>query len=456
MRSVKYTFGSFSAGDFKAVECYLNEQAAAGWELVRPGLLLNKWRRTARTDLRWCVDLASPRQERDTRLDYLQLCGEGGWELAAFFGGMYFFRSRPGVDAIPVQTDPELERRNYNRYYIKECILSALIIMAYAAFYALMYFGLGGNLGDFIQALRRQWFESWIITGILLAAPVWALCAALKLANFAFRLWRGRGGSIPTPPRGVMRVNCLSGALSYLAAFMVMLFFIAEHLLSGSTRINVTLIVLLGFWVCVCLYRGFLYEQDLFPGERKNCRRVGFILLGLLALLILGRAVSPYGSWSDYRNDSEGLAHYEALASAPVIKLEELGFDRSERNFRRVTECITPVGHRWLVEDYDSLWPLGCESTLCFTTGQAEWLCTQRLDAVTQSAGGSDHYPMPGVALSPIALDWADQAWYGEYHQGDSQFSVLLLRTGRLVCRVIAPSPLTAEQLAAAGTRLAG
>lgn len=37
MSDVKYTLGGFSAGDYRAVERYLNEQAAAGWELVRAG-----------------------------------------------------------------------------------------------------------------------------------------------------------------------------------------------------------------------------------------------------------------------------------------------------------------------------------------------------------------------------------------------------------------------------------
>lgn len=455
MRNVKYTLGSFSAGDFKAVEHYLNAQAAAGWDLVRPGPLLNKWRRTERTDLRWCVDLASPRQEREARLDYLQLCSEAGWELAAFSGGMYFFRSRPGADAIPVQTDPELERKNYDRYYIKECILSALIILAYAAFYALMCFGLGGNWGNLAQALRTQWYESWLVAALLLTAPVWGVLALLKLANFVSGLWRGRGGIIPTPPQAVMRLNCLCGALSFLGAAVIALAAALEHFFSGSSKINVTLLVLIGCWACACLYYGFLREEDLFPGERKNFRQAGFVLLGVLALLIIGRSVSPCGSWSDYRADSEGLARYEALADAPVIKLEELGFDRSERNSRRVTERIAPTGRTWLVEDYDGLWPLGCQSTLCFTEGQAEWLCAQRRDAIAQSAGGSDRYPMPGVALSPLALDWADEAWYGEYHAEDAQFSLLLLRRGRLVCRVIAPEPLTAEELAAVQRELA-
>ena len=82
MSNVKYTLGGFSAGDYRAVERYLNEQAAAGWELVRAGAVLAKWRRTDRKDLCWCVDLASTRQSREERLDYLAFCvrAAGSWQ----------------------------------------------------------------------------------------------------------------------------------------------------------------------------------------------------------------------------------------------------------------------------------------------------------------------------------------------------------------------------------------
>ncbi len=35
MSNVKYTLGGFSAGDYRAVERYLNDRAAAGWDLER-------------------------------------------------------------------------------------------------------------------------------------------------------------------------------------------------------------------------------------------------------------------------------------------------------------------------------------------------------------------------------------------------------------------------------------
>lgn len=448
MGRYKYTLGGFSAGDFKTVEQELNRQAAAGWELVHAGPVLAKWRRTDRTDLRWCTDLASPRQDREIRKDYLALCAEGGWELVDFTGGMYLFRSRPGEEAFPIQTDPVLEKKNYNRYYILNCILSVIIILAWVAVDALLFWGLEGSWTELASALRTGWYRSWTLAGLSAAAPLLGLCALWRLGDFFASLWRGRGGAIPTPPRWIMGANGLTGVLYLLAYGLVLAGAALDNVFGGGSGTPVVEI-LLALWGCLCLYRGFLqYEEDLFPGERRRVRTVGFVLIGLLALLLVCRAAAPCGSWSDYQDNSEGIAHYEALDDDPVIKLETLGFDRSGRNYRRVTEAVTPVGRTWQVEDYENLWAMGCESTMCFTNGQAEWLLGERRSATRTSAGGSRYFPMPGVELNPVALPGADEAWYGEYRHGDVQFSVLLVRAGRLVCRVIAPEGLDAAQLA--------
>lgn len=447
MGRYKYTLGGFSAGDFKAVEQELNRQAAAGWELVHAGPVLAKWRRTDRSDLRWCVDLASPRQDREVRKDYLALCTEGGWELADFTGGMYLFRSRPGEETFPVQTDPVLEKKHYNWYYLLNCVLSVIVILVWIAFYALLFWGMEGSWAELAEILRTGWQKSWALAGLSAAAPLWGLCALWRLVDFFVSLWRGRGGAIPVPPRLVMAANGLTCALYLLGAVLVVVGAALDSVLGGGR--SVPLLVALGLWACLCLYRGFLqYEDDLFPGERRRARTLGLVLLGLLALLLVCRAAAPFGSWSDYWDESEGIAHYEALDDDPVIKLETLGFDRSERNYRRVTEAATPMGRVWQVEDYEGVWAMGCESTVCYTKGQAEWLLSERRGAAEKSAGGSEYFPMPGLELGAIALPGADEAWYGEYSHGDAQFSVLLLRAGRLVCRVIAPAGLDGAQLA--------
>lgn len=453
MANVKYTLGGFCAGDFKAIEDYLNEQAAAGWALAGVGLL-NKWRRTERTDLRWCVDLASPRQEREERQDYLALCAEGGWELAFLAGGMYFFTSRPGADAIPIQTDPILERKNYNRYYLKECILSVVIILAYIAFYTLMLYGTGGGWEEITAVLASHWRESWLLAAGVAVVPLWGIVVLWKITDFFGSLWRGRGERVPASPRPVMWMNGLSSALRVLGGILLGVALAAEYFLCGAD--NLTLPVMLACWAVFCLYRGFLYGEDLFPGERKRYRRVGAVLGAVLVLGIALYSVSPYGSDSGYRENSEGFARYASLEDKPVVKLEELGIDREERSFFRVTETVTPLGQEWLIEDYDFLWGMGCKSTLCFTKGQAVRLCARYVDEIARSAKNDEYHPMPGVELDSLSIGWADEAWYGAYQAADGDFSVLLVRMDKMVCRIIAPGGLTAEQIALAGERLMG
>ena len=46
----KWTLFTFSRGDFKTLERYLNKQAEQGWELEKVGILA-RWKRTERTDL---------------------------------------------------------------------------------------------------------------------------------------------------------------------------------------------------------------------------------------------------------------------------------------------------------------------------------------------------------------------------------------------------------------------
>ncbi len=449
MSNVKYTLGGFSAGDYRAVERYLNEQAAAGWELVRAGAVLAKWRRTDRKDLRWCVDLASTRQSREERLDYLAFCGEGGWELSAYTGGMYLFRSRPREEAIPVQTDPVLERKNYNRYYIRNCVLSVLIVLAWIGFYALLGWGMGSDWGEALQELCQNWRESWTLTALLPAAVLWGLCAVWKLADFSAGLWRARGGAVPVSPRWVMRANGLCGVLSLLGGVLVIAGALLDSLLGAGRTMSMG--ILLAMWGCVCLYRGFLWEEDLYPGERKRLRRAGFALIGLLAVLIVGRAATPYGTWGDYRGSQKTEAHYAAMESAPVVRLEELGLGAANRT---LADVAVPAGHIWRVETSERLWLMGSESVRCWTERQAIDLAEDRLAALAGSAGGISGFPMPGVELKSMALDWADAAWYGEYHAEDGEFSVLLLRLGRLVCRITVPGVMDMDQLAAVQARL--
>ena len=69
MRQTKHVLFAFSPYTYKAVEAYLNRQAARGWALERIGPFeqLARFCRTDRTDLRCCTDLLPYRRGKKGR-----------------------------------------------------------------------------------------------------------------------------------------------------------------------------------------------------------------------------------------------------------------------------------------------------------------------------------------------------------------------------------------------------
>lgn len=214
----KWTWFMFWPGDFKAVERYLNRQAAKGWELEKPGTFA-RWKRTERNDLRWCVDLAGPKDKKNPgkQESYRQICAEGGWELAGLFNQMYFFRSMPGRNVVPLQTDPELELELYRTNHLK-CTGRNLIFNVLTA--VLIFFNVS----------VRKWPTEWLnrllqgLAAAILLMTVWRVADLL-------RAWIGvrKTGGISSPT-WIMWVNwivqLLAGVMLILCAVAIIGFVI--------------------------------------------------------------------------------------------------------------------------------------------------------------------------------------------------------------------------------------
>lgn len=449
MRQKKYTLFNFSTGDFKGVERYLNAQAARGWKLDRVGLLLGRFVRAERDDLRWCVDLADPKRERQEEEDYLGLCAEGGWDLAAKTNNMYLFCSRPGLRPAPVQTDPELERKNYYKYYIRTTILSVLIIAGVLAVWALLGWAMGGVYGtteDMARALRFGWMESWTLPAGALAFALWLLSAVWRVGDFAAALVRDRNELRPPRP-WTMWVSAVVSAVMVLAWGVVVLGAAGDALLTGEGN-TWYLPILLGGWGLFALYRWLSLEKDVFAGERKLNLKVGLLCLALAAALAAGIALTPFGEWSSY-DDPEAEARYAQLTGAPVVRAEDLG-TAGDRQFYWVLHTITPMGERWKVDDYmgDSAVMTGCETYLCPTVWQARALAQAKAEEHAWSADPGGLQDVAGADMAPVDLPWADQAWYGQWTQGE--LYVLVVRVGRQVTTLSAWEPLMTEDALAA------
>jgi len=445
----KRTLFCFSRGDFKAVEGYLNEQARKGWELEKVGLLA-RWKRTDRRDLTWCVDLAKPNQDRELRQDYTEFCAEGGWELMDFYGRMYIFKSMPGRQAVPVQTDPELEKKNYNRYYIRNTILSVVVLALYVAFWLALGAALGGS-GR--RGTGPSWLGSWTQAALVLALPGWGLWALWKVADFIRAMVQSRKGAIGDSPRWVMWTNCVVSVLAGAAAALCLLCLSLETVLSAGLASY--MLILSALWGVVCLYRALTIDRELFRGERRRSVKAGVALLAVFAVLVVGRIAAPYDTWSTSYyggNEEEGLAVYEQTFALPLVHGEDLGipFDPEEGENVYITHEVIPAGRYWELEylyrDSRGLLELGSKTVFAPTRALARQIAADY--AAGADLGRFAVWPEEG--LTPISVDWADEAWYGRVEYEDGYLiSVLVLCADKQAVRLIFPCDLAAPELLA-------
>ena len=450
----KWTLFTFSRGDFKTLERYLNEQAERGWELESVGIFA-KWKRTERRDLCWCVDLAKPKESREERLAYADLCGEAGWELAALTGQMYLFKSRPGVTPIPIQTDPELERNNYNRYYIRSSILGVVILAAYFLFLmglgALLAGRFGGDFGSKLSGMRYLRWDDWTAEGILWSAPFWLIWAVWKLADFVRAAAKGRKrGEIGNSPRWVMWTNGVVAFIAGVGTVPAFAGMVMESLM--SSRGVVTIYVLCLVWAGVSLYRALGIERELFPRERRRHVAVGCVLAAVFVALIVGRAVMPDREWSTsgYGGDVEaGLAAYEDTAELPLVHGEDLGLPVDPQvHSTYITRDVIPMGRRCKVQYVYGGELLLSETTLCFTEGRAE-LLTETLAHIYRTD------PLALWELQPVDIPWADEALHCVLKQDGEILSLLILRKETTVTRMLYPVELLrSENLSVIRTEL--
>lgn len=212
----KWTLFWFWTGDFKAVERYLNQQAAKGWELEKARIVA-RWKKTDRRDLSYCVDLANPKDKNRPYLreSYLQFCAECGWDLVCLVNEMFIFRSEAGKKAVPIQTDPELELEHYKACFFKRTIWNLVL-----SFCAMAISGINLIRFGWTGALR------WMV-GILLALGI--VVMVWRVAGLIRAIVGIKKREIAVSPPWVMWTNCamifaLAGVVALGLAIIVMLF----------------------------------------------------------------------------------------------------------------------------------------------------------------------------------------------------------------------------------------
>lgn len=446
----KWTLFTFSRGDFKTLERYLNEQVEQGWELEKTGILA-RWKRTERTDLTYCIDLAKPRQSREERLDYTELCAEGGWKLAAFTGGMYIFKSQPGAELIPIHTDPELEKKQYNRYYIWNSILSVLILILYIGFFAGIGAALGSDFEWYIRSLNYRSLDNWTFMFLPFSISLWGIWAVWKLADFVRVILRGWTGSVGRSPRWVMWLNNIMAFAAGVGAAILLVGYTLETLLEGEFEIYLYILCLV--WGGVLLYRAIEIEKELFKHERRRHIVGGVVCLICFALLVVGRVTFRPGNWStsDYSMDREkGMVVYGQTLDLSLVHGEDLGimFEPEKGENVNISHKVISSGDRWELnylygreKSGHGYLNVGSETIECFTEKRAEKLA----DALAHGYGLKRYAPWPEQGLSRVEIEWADEAWHGACYE-EGAIDILVLRVGEQVTRMIYPADLMSTE----------
>ena len=457
----KWTLFHFNPGDYKGLETYLNRQATKGWELEKVYGVVARWRRVERPS-RWCVDLLNPRGEREEKLDYLDLCAEGGWTLVALQGCVAIFRSEPGREPFPIQTDPELEKKNYNRYYLRPAILSVVYVLVMLA--AVVWGVASRDFGEthILTELRYGWLEYWMVAALYLALPVWGLMALWKILYFLSSLVRNRHG-ITAPSPAAMWINSVLTLVSTVVLGVLVLAALAVDKVLGNTD-SFYLFVLLGMYAIMLLYRAFAMERQLFRGERLRHIVAGIICVVLLAGFITADVLLPYKEWYTawYSSDKEEAAQvYEKTFALPLVHGEDVGiaFYTEGTDYSAETVDIAhthgPMGDCWELryfygKEKSTYGDMGVGSLTVNTP--SENMARRVAAALADGMARSGHDLWPDEELTPVDIHWADEAWHCRWqvNKDGGTADVLVVRVGKRVARIILPADLlSGENLSA-------
>lgn len=226
-RETRALWFAYQLEDAKAAQAELDRQAAEGWELEELGLVCARFRRTEAPRKSW-VEPARWKgirsREALRQREYLELCGQAGWELLDESRGLWYFRAKPGEQPAPVQTDEGVEWETIWRKPLFDRASSLIFI---GLFWTAHFWG------NFVRNGYFLW--EFLLSGnyMLLAAAGLHLALLLELIHGGYLLlYRRRcrraveaGQPFPTPGRNGARLRWGSQVALWvlLALFLLLL-----------------------------------------------------------------------------------------------------------------------------------------------------------------------------------------------------------------------------------------
>lgn len=191
MKTVKRALFAFDACGYKAAQSWLTELYEEGWELQTlpafsfwPAVFVPR----TRDGLKYCVDLNTDANVRRPYIApdaYRQLVTDSGWEVVGVCNGMAVYKSRPGTDPAPIQTDPELERGRFWRCAVLPNLVGLLFLLALFALFAALPFTRFQSLA--LLGSNWQFLRGLSLAVLLAYYPFTALRSLLAWKRFSFR-----------------------------------------------------------------------------------------------------------------------------------------------------------------------------------------------------------------------------------------------------------------------------
>lgn len=457
MRKTKRVLFTFSPYLYKGVEQFLNEQAAQGWELVKVGTVFAKFRRTERTDLRYCADLLTYRRRdegRERQREYLALCREGGWELVDRRGAMGLFASRPGTDPAPIQTDPDTERYCYKRAYRNSLFWPVAAVLSSALCLLLVVLLAGGlETGEayLVRIIRFTWQKSWIAAAWQTALPVLFAAGLWKMGDFVWNWVRTRRtGAIQVPSRRAMWANAVVNLLVFAALLLMIAGGVADIIQGGGSVASFVGSGMGG--AIVFFWPSFTYQDEVYPKEYRRARIYGASVVVIAVLLIGATWLHGDDTVRFWPVNDDFPTYYAMLEEEPIVRESDYG--QQMEGAYTLRQGIGPAGqYTILMNDLNQeMNHPSCSRYDCYTG----WLAKLTIDTLKREAEaggtrtarvGDDLWTIWSYAptqLERVELSWADEAWYGIWTTNDAvqsegrQGTVLIIRAGRTAVRICA------------------
>ena len=193
MKKRKLSFLRVQPVDYRSLPLFLEQREEQGWRLER---VLWPWigvfRPMEGEKSRYTADLIPQNALKDEgKKEYVQLCADAGWAFLGSVGRTALFRAQPGRDVVPLQTDPELEKRQVKYSAVQPTIVAAAVVLENI----LLQFGFRMTRGAF------YWFEVFQDWAALLLAAALMLLVLFELLLVGYALFSIRRTAPVSPCR---------------------------------------------------------------------------------------------------------------------------------------------------------------------------------------------------------------------------------------------------------------